>query len=177
MTEWRKENVPAASTKLWHSWFEPLPCHQRTPNLSIPPSPPSDVPEPVSHFGHFIAHLSVDRREKRISNMGHYSPRLSRSSLTSVKSSRPYFPGLSDSKGLGSIQPCATAASSLQRPSSTPGSLTPGRQTPSSLTPGWQTPEWQTSGLLAPSRHRESRLPKITASTVNALAGQIIAVT
>lgn len=149
MTAWRKENIPVASTKLWRLWFETLPCHQRTPNLSNPPTPPSDVPEPVSQFGHFISNLPEDRKEKRVCNTGHYSPRFSRSrSLTDVKPNRDYSTLLAHQRRLGNV-----SASSVSRPSITPAA----------------------DGVCTSSA--PSQLPKISAVTVQSLATRSIAAT
>jgi hypothetical protein len=57
VTEWRKENLPVFSTRLFLPGFRALACHQRTPYLSNPPTPPGHVPEPMSLFGWFIREL------------------------------------------------------------------------------------------------------------------------
>ena len=96
MTTWRQDNIPVASTRLWRSWFDPTPYQQRTPNLSAPPSPPGEVPEPVSQFGYFIVGIPQERHEKLVVGTGHYSPRLS-SSFYGSYSRHPIRPPRSSS--------------------------------------------------------------------------------
>ncbi|KAK7093142.1 uncharacterized protein [Littorina saxatilis] len=73
VTKWRKENLPVASTRLWAPWFKPALFHQYTPALSLPPTPPGGVPQPVSRFGHFVNTIPNQRTVKTVSNKGHYS--------------------------------------------------------------------------------------------------------
>ncbi|KAL8612974.1 hypothetical protein ACOMHN_001057 [Nucella lapillus] len=58
METWRKQNLPAASTRLLRPWFQPKPCFLPTPPTSPqPPTPPGEVPEPDSFFGYFVNNL------------------------------------------------------------------------------------------------------------------------